>query len=57
MKLIIQWQEGRQVRQTETDVPQDKSWEEVQEYLISATKKAYKYSDNPLPNGLSEGEL
>ena len=57
MKLIIQWTEGRQTRQTETDIPQGKNWTEVQKYLTEALRKAYKYCDEPLPEGLTESEL
>ena len=57
MKLIIQWNEGREVRQTETEIPQGKIWEEVKQFVISAVKKAYKYSSEPLPEGITEGEL
>jgi|GEM_PF-5935316 len=57
MKIILQWTEGRQTRQTETEIPSDKTWEEVKEFLLQATLKAYKYTDEPLPKGLSESDL
>ncbi len=57
MKLIIQWTEGRQLRQTETEIPVGKNWVEIQKYLQELLKDAYKYSDVPLPEGLTEADL
>lgn len=57
MKVIFQWKEGRSVRQTETEIPSDISWEEVVRFVVLALKKAYKYSIQELPEGITEGEL
>ena len=57
MKVIFQWQEGREVRQTETDIPSNLSWAGVLAFVTLALKKAYKYSTVPLPDGVKEGEL
>ena len=57
MKIIFEWEEGRDARRTETEIPPNLSWEEVQNYTIQALKKALKYSNEPLPEGVTEGEL
>lgn len=57
MKLILQWKEGRKDRQTETEIPQHLTWNEVKDFTNSTLKKAYKYSDESLPEGITEGEL
>ena len=44
--------EGREERCTETVLPEDKNWEELQEYILLAVKKGYKYSDEKIPEGL-----
>ena len=56
LKIIIKWTEGNQDRCTETELP-DKNWEELQEYIRQLIKKAYKYSNTKIPEGLlKEGE-
>lgn len=57
MKIIIEWTEGREIRRTEIEVPTDKTWTELQEYVISGLRKAIKYSNVPMPKGITEGEL
>lgn len=52
MKIIIEWDEGNETRRTETELPMDKNWEELQEYIRQLVKKAIKYSDNKPPKGL-----
>lgn len=58
MKIIFEWQEGRETRRTESELPKQYSYEELKEYTISALNKAIKYSNDPLPEGIkSEGDL
>ena len=57
MKIIFQYQEGRETRQTETVIPDGLNWENVVKYIVAAARKAYKYSNEPLPEGVTEGEL
>ena len=52
MLFSLHWKEGREERFTDTIIPEGKTWEEVQEYILLATKKAYKYSDEEIPEGL-----
>ena len=57
MKIILQWTEGREVRQTETELPA-LSWLDTQEHIRQLVKKACKYNDSfPIPEGLrKDGE-
>jgi hypothetical protein len=57
MIIKICTNEGRTERCTETELPVDKSWEELQKFAISAIKTAYKYSDEKLPEGLIQEDL
>jgi hypothetical protein len=58
LTLKICWKEGREDRSTETELPMDKNWAELQEYIRQLVKKAVKYSDCPIPEGLlKEGEI
>tara|TARA_Y100000310_G_scaffold321965_1_gene380359 strand:+ start:1831 stop:2016 length:186 start_codon:yes stop_codon:yes gene_type:complete len=52
VKFIIQWTEGRKERSTETEIPEGLNWEDTQKYIISLAAKSYKYSDEPVPEGL-----
>ena len=52
MKLILSWKEKREERRTEIELPSDKNWEELQKYVAVFIRKAYKYSDEPIPDGL-----
>lgn len=52
------WHEGREERCTETKLPTDKNWEELQEHIRQLIKKAVKYSDTYPPQGLlRDGEM
>lgn len=57
MKLIFEWTEGRETRRSEAEIPLGLTWEETQKHIVSASRKAYKYSNVPLPAGITEGEL
>ena len=51
MKIKLEWKEGREIRRTETELP-NKPWLELIEYIRQLLKKAYKYNDEPIPTGL-----
>ena len=58
MKITLEWQEGREARKSETELPSGGSWQELQEFIRQLARKAYKYSDEVIPEGLlNEGEL
>ena len=52
LKIKIIWTEGNQERNSETELPQDKNWEELIEYIRQLLKKSCKYADEKPPEGL-----
>ena len=57
MKIRFILLDGRVERSTDMEIPKDLTWEETKEFALSAIKKAYKYSNDQLPSGVTEGEL
>lgn len=59
IKLKISWKVGRRERFTETVLPMEKSWKELEEYIRLAMKTALKYNTEiEIPNGLlKKGEV
>ncbi len=57
--LTLKWKEGRKDRETVTELPMDKNWEEIQEHIRLFVKTAVQYNTNsPIPEGLlKEGEV
>jgi hypothetical protein len=58
MKIILEWHEGRETRRSEGELSANKSWPEIVECIRQEYKKAVKYSDEPIPEGLlRDGEV
>jgi len=49
MKILIQWQEKRETRTSECELPTDKTWEELQEYIKELILGVYRYNEEEIP--------
>ena len=61
LKYIVEWtdpENANEIRHTEMEVPEVKTWTELQEIIRQFIRKAYKYSGTKYPEGINkEGEL
>lgn len=56
-KFTFEWMEGNTPRSTQVEMPTDLTYPQMEEYFRQALKKAVKYSDSKVPEGLlMEGE-
>lgn len=56
-KVTFSWFEGREERKSEVRIPMTLTYPQMEEYFRNGVRKAVKYSDAKVPEGLlKEGE-